>query len=536
MQILNLILIPVITLILFIILFLVIFILIVLKIKKGRNSSIKQKDAKTILISELDMSYDYKKSSIRENLSFFKLKNKLKAIINDEKIERIVIDLDNFSFTFSEFEEVENIFKKLREKKEVISIGSVFTKEMYLTALLSSKIYKVNTKNSYLMINGYNKVLPYYKRLLDKLGIEIKILNVGDYKSYGENYKLEFMSENLRESIKKLSDQKLDFFIEKVKEYRGIDIREDLNEGNLFLKYNFKNLIDDSVNKYEFIHKDENLMDIKDYKVKLSSKIRKSKNKIKDYIAIITLDGTISEQELSFEKVYDKVNRIKDDENLKGVVLEINSPGGSAYESSLITSMLRKELKGKPIFVSMKDVCASGGYFIASASTKIFANKNTLTGSIGVVSMYPNISKLVQKIGINFDGVKNGETTEYLDLTQNLSNKTENILLDEIKEIYKEFKLNVMRSRIITDERLEKIAGGRVFTGLDAVENGLVDNIGSLEDAISEMKKYLKADKIKVVQISEEVEIREDIKGKISNLVINHKLFYKPLMLYAENL
>ncbi|VWL85717.1 signal peptide peptidase SppA [Oceanivirga miroungae] len=533
---LNLILIPIITIILISILAFIVFVIALSNLKNKKRSKIKQKKAKTILISEMDLTYDSKKSTIKETFSFLKLKNKLKAISKDEKIERIIIDLDNFSFSFTEFEEVEEIFKTLRETKEVISIGSIFTKEMYLTALLTSKIYKLNTKNSYLMINGYNKVLPYYKKLLDKIGINVKILNVGDYKSYGENYKLESMSDNLKESIKNLSDQKLNFFIDKVKEYRGIDIRNDLVEGNLFLKDNFENLIDKSVNKYEFIEKDENLMDILDYEVKLNRKTKKFIKKTKDYIAVITLDGTISENELSFDKVYDKVSRISDDENLKGVILEINSPGGSAYESSLITTMLRKELKGLPIFVSMKDVCASGGYFIASSATKIFANKNTLTGSIGVVSMYPNFSELAKKVGVNFDGVKNGETTEYLDLTQDLSEKTENILLNEIKEIYKEFKLNVMRSRIMTDQRLEKIAGGRVFTGVEAFENGLVDRIGSLEDAVNEMKKYLKLDKVKLIQISEETDFKDDIKNKISNLVIDTKLLNTPLTLYVDML
>lgn len=537
MQILNIFLIPIITIALIAIGIICAFTVLLSNANTKKSlSNTQQKKAKTILISSMELNYDLRIGAINKNMSFLGLKNKLKAIAKDDKIKRVIIDLDNFSFSFTEFEEVEHIFTKIRETKEVIAIGSIFTKEMYLTGLLANKIYKLNTKNSYLMINGYSRRLFYYKKFLDKLGIEIKILNVGEYKSYGENYKLESMSSNLKESIKNLLDQKLEFFITKVKEYRNVDIREDLIEGNLFLKDNFKNLIDKSVNKYEYIEKDDDLLDIKDYKIKKGYKARRKAKKLKDYIAILSLEGSISKEDLSFDKVYDKVCRISDDENLKGVILEINSPGGSAYESSLITTMLRKELKNIPIFVSMKDVCASGGYFIASASTKIFVNKNTLTGSIGVVSIYPNISKLLEKIGINYDGVKNGETTDYLDLTKSLDDKTHAIVLEEIKQIYKEFKLNVIRSRVMTDERLEKIAGGRVFTGVEAVENGLADKIGSLEDTISEMKKYLKVDKIKVVQIDQKVDIKTDIKSKLSNLAISPSLMNKPLMLYVENI
>lgn len=197
--------------------------------------------------------------------------------------------------------------------------------------------------------------------------------------------------------------------------------------------------------------------------------------------------------------------------------------------------MLKNEFKGIPIFVSMKDVCASGGYFIASSSQKIFANKNTLTGSIGVVSMYPNIEKLVDKIGINYSGIEKGKTLEFGDFTKDLSSKTEDLLQNQIISIYEEFKKVVIRARIMTDARLEKIAGGRVWTGLEALENGLVDEIGTLEDTIKAMKKYLKLDKVKVVQAKKKIDVKNEVRGKITSLSFDTSLVGIPLMMYIEN-
>ncbi len=499
---------------------------IFLKFKKDKKEKIKQKKAKTILISNIELEYDNKTNVLDEKISFLHFKNKLKDITENEKIKKIILDLDELNLTQTQIEELEPIFKKLNKNKEVIAIASIFTRQSYLAALLAKKIYLVKTKNSYLMIQAYSRKLPYYKKLLDKLGIGIKAIHIGDFKSYGENYTLENMSDNLKENLTRLYDNNLNYFIEKVKEYRNIDISNDIINGNIFLKDDYKGLIDGKIHKYKLINEDKELFNIKNYVIK------NKKNKSKNNIAIMTLEGSISKNSLSFDEVYKKLQTIKDIDNLKGLIIEINSPGGSAYESSLIHSMLKQEFKNIPIFISMKDVCASGGYFIASSGQKIFANKSTLTGSIGVVALYPNVKNLLNKIGVNYSGVEKGETVDFADFSQELNENTETLFKEQMSSVYKEFKTVVMRARIMTDNRLEKIAGGRVWTGLEAKENGLVDKIGNLDDTIKELVKYLKIDDYKIIHIEKEIELKNEIKNKLP-IKIDSSLLNTPLMLYV---
>ncbi len=510
-----------------IILIIGIIVLLLLSFLKKDNKKIKQKKAKTILISKLELTYDKKNNIFEEKICFLDLKNKLNDVLKNDKIEKIILDLDELNLSKTQIEELENIFIKLNEKKEVIAIASVFTRNNYLAALLAKKIYLVKTKNSYLMIQAYTRKLPYYKSFFDKLGIGIKAIHVGDFKSYGENYTLNDMSDNLKTNITRLYENDLKLFVEKVKKYRNIDISNDVIDGKIFLKDDYKNLIDGKIHKYKLINEDKNLLNILNYNIK------KKKKKSKNNIAIMSLEGSISKNELSFDEVYKKVKKIKEINNLKGLIIEINSPGGSAYESSLIHSMLIQEFKNIPIFISMKEVCASGGYFIASSGQKIFANAHTLTGSIGVVALYPNFKNLLNKIGINYSGITKGKTIEFGDFTQELSEQTENLFKDQMISVYKEFKKVVMRARIMTDDRLEKIAGGRVWSGEEAKKNGLVDSIGGLDETIKEMLKYLKIKDYNLIHIEKEIELKNEIKNKLP-IKIDSSLFNTPLMLYIE--
>ncbi len=528
MQIIYILLNSIITTIFLLAVLLLIALFIFLKFKKSDDEDIKQKYAKTILISSMDISYDKKLNLLDDKVSFLSLKKKLKALIDDEKITKIILDLDELELSQTKTEELEPIFNDLKKKKEVIAIASVFTRQNYLTALLANKIYLEKTKNSYLMIQAYSKKLPYYKKLLDKLGITVKTIHVGDFKSYGENFKLNEMSDNLKENLTRLYDKNLEYFIERVKKYRNVDIKDDIINGNIFLKDDYKGLIDGKVHKYKLINKDEELMNLSNYRPK------KKKNKSKNIIALMSLEGSISKTGLSFDEVYKKVEKIRELDNLKGLIIEINSPGGSAYESSLIHSMLRQEFKNIPIFISMKDVCASGGYFIASSGQKIFANESTITGSIGVVALYPNFKNLLEKVGVNYNGIQVGDTTEFGDLTQDLSEKSETLFHNQMLSVYQEFKKVVMRARIMTDKRLEPIAGGRVWTGLEAKEIGLVDKIGTLDDTIKELVKYLKIQDYKLVHIEKEIKLKNEIKGKIPLLSFDKSLLNTPLMLYID--
>ncbi|WP_068267624.1 S49 family peptidase [Caviibacter abscessus] len=519
--------------------FLIIVFILIMIIKNSLSNKSKKnvvKNPKTVLIAIDDVIYDNIENPFSKKLNFYNLNEKLNDVLHNEKIEKIIIDVDKTNLTNTQIEELEPIFTKLRQTKEVVAIGSLLDNNKYLMSMLASKIYLVKTANSTLVLRGYSKKLNYYKSLFDKIGIKFNVLHVGNHKSYGENFNHDNMSNELKEDITRLSNLNLEYFIEKVKKYRNVDITNDLIDGELFLNNSYDSLIDGYDTKSSLIDEDDYLINIEDYKIK-----NKKKNKSKNIIAVINLEGQINpgstnNLSISYDDVLEKIELLENsDDFISGVVLNINSPGGSAYESSIIHSLLKERID-VPIFVSMKDVCASGGYFISTVARKIFVNETTLTGSIGVVALYPSFEKLIEKIGINIDGVEKGETVDFGNLTTSPSEKTLKILNKSLEATYKEFKACVIRGRLMTDKRLEPIAGGRVWTGKEAVENGLADKIGNLEDTIKSLANYLKFEDYKVINVEKKVNIKEKIKKlKPSMFFANFNNYYEPLMLYIKN-
>lgn len=485
--------------------------------------TINQKKANTLLINT-NFCYDKENNPFDEKMNFLEFKQKLDFVLYDEKIKKIIIDVDKTSLTSVQIEELQPIFKKLNKEKEVIAIATLLTNETYYLALLANKIYLENTINSSLILRGYSRKITYFKDFFKKIGVRMNILHIGSYKAAGENYSRSKMSEPFKENLKTLFDIRFKNFIDTIKERRNYDPTEDILSGNLFFNSN-KNLIDKRINKWELLDK-EKIVTITSYKFK-------KKKQQKNVIAIVSLDGTISEKELSFEEVKKKVEKVNDiGTSLAGVILQINSPGGSAYESSLIYSYLKEKIT-VPLFVSMKDVCASGGYYISCAADKMFANKNTLTGSIGVVSMYPTFNKLTKNLGLNFDGLSIGKTTEYGNLYENLTRETTEIIIDHMNAVYKEFKTVVIKARHMSDNRLERIAQGRVWTGEQAYLNGLVDGIKNIDEVIEEMKKYLEIDKCSIFSIDKDFNLNKYVKSKLP-LVTYASLLRTPILLMID--
>ena len=505
--------------------------IVIIKILKSSKSKSNIKNPKTVLIDINELKYDNIENPFSNNFNFYNLTEKLNEILNDETIKKIIIDTDTTNLSNTQIEELEPIFEKLRKTKEVVSIGSMLDNNKYLMSMLANKIFLVKTANSTLMLRGYRKKLKYYKNLFDKIGIKFNVIHVGSHKSYGENFNNTKMSNELKEDITRLNDINLKYFIEKVKKYRNIEIEKDILDGELFLNNDYKTLIDGYTTKSKLIDSDEDLISISQYKFK-----KKKKNKSKNVIAVITLEGQISnvssqKDVISYENVLEKIEILSQKNNVKGLVLNINSPGGSAYESSIIHSLFKERID-IPIFVSMKDVCASGGYFISTVAKKIFVNNTTITGSIGVVALYPSFESLIEKIGINVDGVEKGKAVDFGHFTSNISTKTLELLKKSLNATYIEFKRCVMRGRIMTDKKLEPISGGRIWIGQEAVNNGLADKIGNLDDTIKSLAEYLNLIDYKVIQIEKKINIKQSIKNLKPSIFTDINSYYEPLMLY----
>ena len=530
-----------------IVVIIVILILILLILGKFKGKSkVSLKGVKTVVFNLNELVEDYMISTISVNkaLSHEALLKALEDLADDKKIEKIIIDIDEVDLSRVHIEEIKEIFEKLSVDKE----GTTFDEYSYQVALLANKIYMLNTKQSCLYFRGYEYKEPYFKNILATLGVTVNTLHIGDYKVAGENFSNDKMSEEKKESLINIKETLFQNFINLVKEKRKVDITNEILSGDLIFANSEKAIqlgLIDGLSTYEEIGIDynEDTVDILEY----VSAYKRKKNKSKNTIAVINLEGEIDTREskesiINYDNVVEKLDELEDIKNLKGLVLRINSPGGSALESEKIYQKLKK--LEVPIYISMGDLCASGGYYIATVGKKLFANPVTLTGSIGVVVLYPEFTETINKLKVNMEGFSKGKGFDIFDIFSKLSEESKEKIIYSMNEVYSEFKEHVIQARNISEEDLEKIAGGRVWLGNQAKENGLVDELGSLNDCIDSLAKDLELKDFKLTYIRGRKSIMEivsamkpqfiksDIIGKIEML----KSYSNKILYYDENL
>ncbi len=498
-------------------------IFVINQFKNKKDDTISKKRVKKVILTIDALSEDKKYSSINEKQSFFEFKDKLELLYNEGKVEELILDIDNIDLTLTQIEELEGIFEKLRTKMNITAIGTQFLKNDYLFSLYAHKIYMFNSLNSNIILEGYNKSFWYYRKILDKLGIKVNVIHIGTHKSAGENFSRENMSPEQKESIVRIYDKLHMYLINQIKKYRNIDINEEILNGKTIFT-NYLEAIDlgliDGGSNFDKLGIDysEDTIDFNNY----VSKLKNKKNKSKNEIAVIFAEGEIGpDKELNYEDMLEKIEKINDMKNVKGVLLRINSPGGSALESEKIY----KELKNieVPIFISQSSVCASGGYYISTVSRKVYSNRSTITGSIGVVALYPTFDNVLDKIGINVENITNSNIGSIFDFSLPLTNEVKDRIIKSMKDVYLEFKSHVMNARIMTDSQLEPIAGGRIWFGEEAKSIGLVDRVGGFDEALKGLVEYLKLEDYKVRYVFNE----ESIKEKLSSYrpsIISEKL------------
>lgn len=513
--------------------------------KKGKKK-LSIKKVKTIVFDVSKVKEDVAIPAIKgkDELAYYEILQGLNDIAEDKNIKKVIIDVDELSLTFSQLEEISKIFDKIRKNKEVVAIGTLFEESKYRQALLADKIYMLDTRQSTFIFRGYLHKELYLKSFLEKFGIKMNVLHIGNYKVAGEKYNHNEMSEEKKESIKNIKDKVFEGFVKLVKDKRGTDIEEEILNGNLIFAGKEKAMeykLIDGVADYDEIgiNYKEDTVSLEDY-VSMS---KEKKEKAKDTIAVINLEGVIdgrnSKKSITYENVCDKLEILEEMKNLKGLVLRINSPGGSALVSEKIYKKLKKLTV--PIYVSMGDLCASGGYYIATTGQKLFANNLTLTGSIGVVMMYPEVVETLKKLDVNLEGFEKGIGFDMLNPFDKLGEDSKEKIIYNMNEVYTEFKEHVMKARRMNDEELEKIAQGRVWLGSEAKNINLVDEIGSLEECIKSMADDLKLDKYKVriIELTQTIKetltdiklpfVSEEIKEKIEFLQgnMNQVLYYE---------
>ena len=471
-----------------------------------------------IMLSPTNLTDDKLQTNLlknaKQNISFRDLTIGIETAAKDQKIKGIIIDLDRVLLTSSNIEELTpklEAFKKANKK--IYAYGSYIDNQNYSLALNADEIIMVPSSSASISITGYHYSNLYMKKLFDNLGINFEVIHIGDYKSYGENYNKETMSDGLKSELTRILDTRLNTFTKSISQNRKLDlqtINTKLLNGDLALQTPFSSRDNGLIDKLEYFGqflsrigaKEEDVIDIYSY---LSIKTP-LKEHAKDKIAIIYAEGPITYLETSGgdivitpENISQKLSELNKISNLKGVVLRVNSPGGSALGAEMIYKAL-SDIQ-VPIYVSMGSTAASGGYYISMAGDKIFADKSTITGSIGVVSILPKVNKGAEKYGVNSSSINKGKYSDVYDPFTPLDDNSRNKITQSMTETYKEFKSRVTTNRKISDAKLETLAQGRIWLGEEAKSNGLVDEIGSLDDTIKALAKTLNLTSYEVVDI-----------------------------------
>ena len=471
-----------------------------------------------IMLSPTNLTDDKLQTNLlknaKQNISFRDLTIGIETAAKDQKIKGIIIDLDRVLLTSSNIEELTpklEAFKKANKK--IYAYGSYIDNQNYSLALNADEIIMVPSSSSSISITGYHYSNLYMKKLFDNLGINFEVIHIGDYKSYGENYNKETMSDGLKSELTRILDTRLNTFTKSISQNRKLDlqtINTKLLNGDLALQTPFSARDNGLIDKLEYFGqflsrigaKEEDVIDIYSY---LSIKTP-LKEHAKDKIAIIYAEGPITYLETSGgdivitpENISQKLSELNKISNLKGVVLRVNSPGGSALGAEMIYKAL-SDIQ-VPIYVSMGSTAASGGYYISMAGDKIFADKSTITGSIGVVSILPKVNKGAEKYGVNSSSINKGKYSDVYDPFTPLDDDSRNKITQSMTETYKEFKSRVTTNRKISDAKLETLAQGRIWLGEEAKSNGLVDEIGSLDDTIKALAKTLNLTSYEVIDV-----------------------------------
>jgi len=447
--------------------------------------------------------------SEKYNISFMDILNSLDSIKENKDIKGIVIALDQVDLSSAKIEELNKKFDELKKNnKKIYAYGTYLENQNYPLATIADEIIMMPSASANVTLTGYNYTNLYYKKLLDNLGVNMEVVRIGNYKSYGENYIGDKMSDELKTELTRIFDNRYDKFINNIAKMRKIDkntLDNDIVNGNNTSLTPFaardKKLVDKLEGFQELTQRlgitDEKMVDIYDYYEDHSSEIE-AKNKGNDAIAVIYAEGAIIDDStandntisIAPDNIAIKLEKALETKNLKGIVLRVNSPGGSALASEIIYQTLLKA--GVPIYVSMSETAASGGYYISMAGNKVFADNATITGSIGVVSMIPKFYNAQNKYGITANSISKGKYSDMYNPFTPLTEETKTKISESMLSTYKEFKSRVSANRKIDDTILENYAQGKIWLGDEAKNIKLVDEIGGLEETINAMARDLK--------------------------------------------
>lgn len=445
------------------------------------------------------------------NATLDNLRENFKKAAVDHRIEGVWLEINMLSTPWSTLEEIRNLildFKETSGKFVYASTDDIgFNEQGYYVATAADSVY--SPPEALFMLEGFYVQTAFFSDLLDRIGVEPEILNSGAYKTAFENFtRSKYSSENA-EQLQAIIDLTADEFLNAVSQKTEIniaDLNDMINEApRLTSGFAYEaGLLDELIYRSDVEAKiEQRVLDTgrSDYylvKNKRYEKVTRESAGMErtsgdDKIAVIYLDGIIMPQSIgpgqatiTATKFREHMEDIEDNDDVKAIVLRINSPGGSGITSDLIWKMVHDASEELPVIASMGPVAASGGYYIAAAADSIIASPNSITGSIGVISTRFNAQELMnEKLGITFDEVKTHEHANWLNPIGELSEAETSAFRAFSDDFYDVFLDRVSRGRGMNVEQVHEVAQGRVWTGYDARERNLVDLLGGMDLALS---------------------------------------------------
>jgi len=540
----------------------IIFFLFFIMLVSVASFSSKKEDIKvkpnTVLKIRLDYNITERTSENPfENFSFSTFKSNknlglndiienIKKAKEDKNIKGIYLEISDIGAGMATIEEIRNALIDFKTSgKFIVSYGEIIPQKSYYLATVSDKIFLM--PEGLLSFNGLSAQMMFLKGAMDKLDVEPQIIRHGKFKSAIEPLIYDKMSNENREQTMTYLGAMWNQILKGINKTRGIEISElNLIADSLFIRKPA------DAKKYKMvdsiIYYDQFMADLKvragvkekdDIEFITLNKYNnvpstEKKNRGKDKIAVVYAQGDINSGSGDAKNIYsdDLSSTIRDareDSSVKAVVLRVNSPGGSALASEVILREVMLTKAAKPFVVSFGDVAASGGYYISCLADKIVSNPNTITGSIGVFGVIPNMQNFFKnKLGITFDVAKTNANGDLGSVARPMSAQEKQIIQTQVEDIYATFIGHVAQGRKMTTAQVDSIGQGRVWAGVDALKIGLVDEIGGLDKAIEIAAGLAKLKEYRVVELPKQKDfmtmIIEDMNENMSMRIVQKYL------------
>lgn len=508
------------------------------------DQQIKERGAENPF-GNLDVGPFAEKGAIGLNDIMSSLENAAK----DDKIKGIYLDVTSIPAGMATIEEIRNALLKFKESgKWIVAYSEIYTQKAYYVASVADEIW-LNPQGM-VEWRGLGSQMMFLKGLFEKLEVEPQIIRYGKFKSAVEPLMLDKMSEaNRMQTMTYMSDLwnkmvngiaegrgKSAAELDKMAQDATIQNAKDAKENGLVDELIFKDEVFANLRtRLELEKEDDKINFIGLGKYKDAPKAKgDGKASRKEKIAVVYAVGSIeggqgNDETIGSEKISAEIRKARKDDKIKAIVLRVNSPGGSALASDVIWREVVLAKAEKPVVVSMGDVAASGGYYISCAADSIVAQPNTITGSIGVFGVLMNAQKFINnKLGITVDTVKTNRFADLGTPLRPLTSVERDIVQNGVNEIYFEFISKVAKGRGMTTDQVDSIGQGRVWSGEDALQIGLVDKLGGIEDAIAIAARMAEVENYRVVEYPAKKDkmqqIMEDLTGKGEEAFLQHRL------------